>query len=207
MGMDGLRGTIFLGSCGFFKRQALLGTPSSVGSSNINQAKARHIGNKSIKSEDILALAHSVAGCRYEENTKWGLDIGDGFKHMNPILALTYAHRNIRPFWAIPIVIYEGYAFLSQFALLNSSSIFPKVSDPWFALHTLLFLVEFMSAGGGLVKWWNDQRMWLVLGVSSYPFAVIDWVFTSLGLSTIEFIVTSKVSDDVLRKRYDAGFV
>lgn len=47
--------------------------------------------------------------------------------------------------------------------------------------------------------------MWLALGCSSYPFSMVDWVLKSLGLSTIEFNVTSKVLDDELKKRYEAG--
>ncbi|KAJ9550101.1 hypothetical protein OSB04_022644 [Centaurea solstitialis] len=233
-GMDGVRGMMFMGTGGFFKRQAFLGTPSSVGPSDISKAKTHRVEKKSIKSDDIMALAHRVAECRYEENTKWGLEMGFrygtliedmytgfrlqsqgwtsvfcdperaaflgnspmslsdillqskrwfvgflemifskhnpityGFKHMNPILALIYAHFDFRPFWAIPIVI---YAFLPQLALLNSRSIFPKVRK-------------------------------LLL---SLPFAVIDWCEV-VGLSTIEFNVTSKVLDDELRKRYEAG--
>ncbi|KVH95317.1 Cellulose synthase [Cynara cardunculus var. scolymus] len=47
--------------------------------------------------------------------------------------------------------------------------------------------------------------MWLVFGCSSYPFAVADWVLKSLGMSTTEFNVASKVLIDDLRKRYQAG--
>lgn len=75
MGMDGICGTMFIGSGGFFKRQALLGSPASIGPSDIKQAKTHCLGNKSMKSDDILAVAHRVAGCQYEENTKWGLEV------------------------------------------------------------------------------------------------------------------------------------
>lgn len=276
MGMDGICGTMFIGSGGFFKRQALLGSPASVGPSDIKHAKTHRLGNISLKSDDILAVAHRVAGCQYEENTKWGSEMGFrygslvediytsfrlqcqgwssvfcdperpsflgnspmslsdillqskrwfvgflemvtskhnpityGFKHMNPIHALCYAHYNFRPFWGISVVI---YAFVPQLALVNSFSIFPKVSDSWFTLYAFLFLgayaknlFEFILAGGVFIKWWNSKRMWLILGCSSYPFSMIDWVLNSLGLSTIEFNVTSKVLDDELKKRYETG--
>ncbi|KAI3690208.1 hypothetical protein L2E82_48184 [Cichorium intybus] len=275
-GMDGFCGTMFTGTGGFFKRQAFLGSTTFVGPSDIRQAKSNRLGIKSIKSADLLREAHLVAGCQYEENTRWGSEIGFrygslvediytifrlqcegwtsvfcdperasflgnspkslsdiliqskrwflgslemiflkhnpityGFKYMNPIHALSYAHYNFRAFWGIPVLI---YAFLPQVALMNSLSIFPKVSDPWFPLYAFLFLgaytkslVEFKLAGGLFVRWWNSQRLWLLWGCSSYPFSMIDWVLKSLGLSTIEFNVTSKVLDDEVSKRYKAG--
>ncbi|KAI3787558.1 hypothetical protein L1987_42117 [Smallanthus sonchifolius] len=275
-GMDGLLRVMFLGSGGFLKRQALLGCPKLVDPSVMPKEKTHHPRKESIVCDDVLQLAHHVAGSRFEENTAWGLEMGFrygslvedvntsfrlqcqgwtsmfcdperasflgnspkslndilnqskrwcigllemamskhnpityGLTFMNPLHALCYTYYNFWAFWAfwaIPIVI---YAFLPQLALLNSSSIFPKVSNPWFLLYIFLFfgaytknLLEFMFAGGVFIKWWNNQRMWLVLGCSSYPFAIAEWVLKSLGLSTREFIVTSKVIDDDLSKRY-----
>ncbi|KAI3693698.1 hypothetical protein L1987_76648 [Smallanthus sonchifolius] len=270
------------GSGGFLKRQALLGCPKLVDPFGTPKEKTHHPRKESIVCDDVLQLAHHVAGSRFEENTAWGLEMGFiygslvedvntsfrlqcqgwtsvfcdperasflgnspkslndilnqskrwcvgllemamskhnpityGLTFINPLHALCYTYYNFWAFWAIPIVI---YAFLPQLALLNSSSIFPKsnnenstveVSNPWFPLYIFLFfgayvknLVEFMLAGGVFIKWWNNQRMWLVLGCSSYPFAIAEWVLKSLGLSTHEFIVTSKVIDDDLSKRY-----
>ncbi|KAL4570640.1 hypothetical protein LXL04_026299 [Taraxacum kok-saghyz] len=264
-GMDGLGGTFFMGSCGFFRRQALIESPKD----------PQHIWNEPIQSKDI-SLAHHVASCRYEDNTIWGREIGFrygtlvediytsfrlqclgwksvtcdptraaflgnmpialsdilsqnnrwymgmlqtalskfsplifGMKFLNPFHALCYAHFHFRAFWSIPIII---YALVPQLTLVNASSIFPKVSDPWFSLYAFLFLggygkdfLDYMLAGSTFKRWWNRQRMWLILGCSSYPFSIIDWFLTSLGMSTFEFNVTSKVSNTELSKRYEQG--
>ncbi|KAL4297147.1 hypothetical protein GQ457_12G000610 [Hibiscus cannabinus] len=68
MGMDGIKGPNYLGSGCFFRRQALLGDRST--------EIPDHVVNRSIKSQEILSLAHHVAGCNYEDQTDWGLKRG-----------------------------------------------------------------------------------------------------------------------------------
>lgn len=87
-----------------------------------------------------------------------------------------------------------------------------QVSDPWFSLYAFLFLgshgkdfLAYALAGSTFKKWWNSRRMWLILGCSSYPFSILDWFLTSIGMSICEFNVTSKVSDAELSKRYEKG--
>ncbi|PWA83039.1 cellulose synthase, nucleotide-diphospho-sugar transferase [Artemisia annua] len=266
IGMDGLGGTIFMGSGGIFKRQVLLE----------NHSTPHKLWNETKESEDVSALTHRVASCVYEENTKWGSEIGFrygtlvediytgfrlhcsgwksvtcnptraaflggmpiafndflcqssrwylgllqtglskfspvtfGMKFLNPLHGMCYVQFHFRVFWCIPIII---YAFLPQLALINSFPIFPKVSDPWFCLYAFLFLgsygkdlYEFVMAGSVFQKWWNRQRMVLILGSSCFPLSIFNWLLASLRLSTFEFNVTSKVLDTELSKRYEKG--
>ncbi|KAI3727753.1 hypothetical protein L6452_16373 [Arctium lappa] len=267
LGMDSWGGMLFMGTGGFFRRQALLEDAS----------EPQRLWNEPIdESGDVLQLAHRVASCTYEENTKWGQEIGFrygslvedifsgfrlhcsgwksvtcnptraaflgntprslhdflaqinrwymgmlqiglskfspmtfGMKFMNPLHALCYSHYLFRPFLSIPVFV---YAFLPQVALVNSSPIFPKVSDPWFYLYVFLFVgaygkefIDYVMAGLGFKKWWNHQRMWLIIGCSSYPSSLFDWSLTSLGMSTSDFNVTNKASNDELSKRYEQG--
>ncbi|XP_023746132.1 cellulose synthase-like protein G2 [Lactuca sativa] len=266
VGMDGLGGTFFMGTGGFFRRKVLIENPK----------ESQKIWNEPIQSKDVSTLAHHVASCTYEDNTKWGQEIGFrygtlvediytsfrlqclgwksvtcnptraaflgnmpialndilaqnnrwymgmlqtglskfspmtyGIKFMNPLQALCYAHYHFRAFWSIPVII---YALVPQFTLVNASSIFPKVSDPWFPLYVFLFIgayakdfLDYVMNGSTFKRWWNRQRIWLILGCSSYPFSIVDWLLTSLGMSTFEFNVTSKVSDSEISKRYEEG--
>lgn len=67
-------------------------------------------------------------------------------------------------------------------------------------------LVEFVSAKGNKgtpQKWWNDQRMWLVRGLTSDLFGTLEYIGNHLGIAAREFNVTNKVNDEELRKRYD----
>lgn len=62
-------------------------------------------------------------------------------------------------------------------------------------------LIEFSSVR----KWWNDQRMWLVRGLSSDLFGTLEYISNQLGVGGRSFNVTNKVDDEEMRKRYNQG--
>ncbi|XP_071692421.1 cellulose synthase-like protein G3 [Rutidosis leptorrhynchoides] len=271
-GMDGLLGGQFMGTGGFLIRRVISdGTPHVISGDD-----TRGNDSKLIKSEDALISVYEVASCTFEDDTKWGSEIGfrygslaedtytsyrlhcEGWKSiicnpkraaflggapstlndaltqikrwymgfleisfskycpliygtrsMNPLQALCYSHYTFRSFWSIPVLI---YAFLPQISLLNSFPIFTKVSDDRFSLYAFLFLgaylkdfLDFLFGGGSVQRWWNQQRMWLMWGLSSHPFALFEWSLKSLNLSTFGFNVTSKVVDEEQNIRYDQG--
>ncbi|XP_038726100.1 cellulose synthase-like protein G3 [Tripterygium wilfordii] len=281
IGMDGLRGPNFVGSGGFFFRRALFGGPSTFVSPEIPKLCPTHIVDKPIQSQEILALAHHVAGSNYENNTNWGSKMGfrygslvedyhtgyklhcEGWKSIlcNPDRAafygdapislidslnqnkrwaigllevafskyspITYGARSMGPltgplmglaysqygFWSIWSIPITTYAFLPQLALLNGVSILPKVSEPyWFFLYVFLCvggyvqdLLDFILEGSTVHRWWSDQRIWIIRGLSSYLFGLIEFLSRHIVSSTLSFNVTSKVVDDEQSKRYDQG--
>ncbi|GMI96249.1 cellulose synthase like G3, ARABIDOPSIS THALIANA CELLULOSE SYNTHASE-LIKE G3 [Hibiscus trionum] len=69
MGLDGLKGPNYLGSGCFFRRQALFGPVPP-------ELDPDRVVNRPIKSQEILSLAHNVAGCNYEDRTNWGSKSG-----------------------------------------------------------------------------------------------------------------------------------
>lgn len=130
-----------------------------------------------------------------------------GTRAMGFLMGLAYSHYAYWLYWSIPITI---YAFLPQLALLNGISIFPKVSDPRFFLYALLFigayvrdLISFIQDGGTAQRWWNDQRMWMIRGVSCFLFGLVEFFVQRLGICSLGFTLTSKVVDDQQSKRYD----
>uniref|UniRef100_A0A2P2KHT3 Cellulose synthase-like protein G3 n=2 Tax=Rhizophora mucronata TaxID=61149 RepID=A0A2P2KHT3_RHIMU len=132
-----------------------------------------------------------------------------GIKNMGPLMGLGYAQYSFWPIWSIPITT---YAFLPQLALLNKVCIFPKVLEPWFLLYVFLFLgangqdfLDFFVTGGTFGRWWNDQRIWHIRGLTCYIFGLIEFLLKSLGISTPGFNVTNKVVDDEQSKRYEQG--
>ncbi|XP_059643464.1 cellulose synthase-like protein G3 isoform X2 [Cornus florida] len=277
-GMDGLAGPDYAGTGCFFSRRAFFGGPisTSLVTPEIPELFPDHIVNKPIHAHEILALAHHVADCSYENHTNWGYKMGfrygslvedfftgyllmcEGWKAvfcqperaafwgdapislndalnqnkrwnvgllevafskyspmifgahaMGPLMSLCYTHYVLSPIWCIPITI---YAFLPQLALLNGLVIFPKVSEQWFFLYLFLFLgaygqdyLEFILAQSSTLRWWSDQRMWMIRGLSSFLFGTIEYLTKTLGIVTHGFNVTSKVVDDQQSKRYDEG--
>ncbi|KAK1564498.1 hypothetical protein Q3G72_004679 [Acer saccharum] len=212
IGFDGLRGPNCVGTGAFYCRRAFFGDPSTLIAPEIVELSPDHIVEEPIKSPSILSLAHRVAGCNYENQTKWGSKIGFRYGSLVEDYFTGYKLHcySQSAFWqsfSIPITL---YGFLPQLALLNGVTIFPKVSEPLFFLYTFLFLgaygqefLEFVLEGETFGKWWNDQRMWMIKGLSSYLFGFTEYLLNSLGISALGFNVTSKVVDDELSKRYD----
>ncbi|XVF10377.1 hypothetical protein REPUB_Repub07fG0177600 [Reevesia pubescens] len=79
MGFDGLNVPFYFGTGCFFTRRALFGGPSTLVSPEIPELSPVHVVNNPIKSQEVLTLAHHVAGCNYENQTKWGSK--NGFKY------------------------------------------------------------------------------------------------------------------------------
>ncbi|KAK6137274.1 hypothetical protein DH2020_028989 [Rehmannia glutinosa] len=132
-----------------------------------------------------------------------------GIRAMGILMGQAYAHYAFWAIWSFPITI---YAFLPSLALLQGLPIFPKVHEPTFLLYTFLFIgayvqdcLDFILTQGTFLRWWSDQRMWLMRSLSSFVFGSIEYAIKCLGVPTHGFNVTSKVMDDELSKRYDQG--
>ncbi|CAA0820425.1 Cellulose synthase-like protein G2 [Striga hermonthica] len=95
---------------------------------------------------------------------------------------------------------------------LSSEAAEIKTNEPTFFLYAFLFIgayaqdcFDFVNADGTLLKWWSDQRKWLLRGLSSFLFGLIEYVASRLGMAANVFNVTSKVMDDELCERYNRG--
>ncbi|CAH9087415.1 unnamed protein product [Cuscuta epithymum] len=103
------------------------------------------------------------------------------------------------------------YSIVPSLHLLKGSPLFPQVSSKWILAFAYLIVMEhayscseFLWAGGTLLGWWNDQRMWLYKRSSSYLFALLDTVLKLVGYSSNHtFVISSKVSDEDVSLRYE----
>nr|XP_027061309.1 cellulose synthase-like protein E6 isoform X1 [Coffea arabica]XP_027063967.1 cellulose synthase-like protein E6 isoform X1 [Coffea arabica] len=102
------------------------------------------------------------------------------------------------------------YAVAPSLCLLHGIRIFPEVSSLWFLPFAYVFvakyaygLAEALSCGDTLKSWWNSQRIWLFRRTTAYFLAFIDTVIRQLGLSQTTFVLTPKVVDDDVMKRYE----
>lgn len=77
IGMDGLFGPGYLGTGCFFVRRAFYGGPSSLELPELPELNPNNVVERPIRSREVLDLAHLVAGCDYENNTKWGSKVCD----------------------------------------------------------------------------------------------------------------------------------
>lgn len=112
--------------------------------------------------------------------------------------------------WAVNSLATLYYSIIPSLYLLKGVPLFPQVSSPWLIPFTYVIfakyaasLVEFLLAGGTILGWWNEQRIWLYKRTSSYLFALIDTVLKTLGLSNSAFVITAKVTDQEISQRYE----
>ncbi|WMV44072.1 hypothetical protein MTR67_037457 [Solanum verrucosum] len=174
-----------------------------------NPKRPAFLGDKPISLYDVVS-----------QNKRWNVGLLEvalskyspltfGVQSMGLVMAHCYSHYPFSPIWSIPLTL---YAFIPQLTLLNGVTIFPKVSDPWFFLYIFMFLgaygqdcLVFMSNEGTFKRWWSDQRMWMIRGLTSHLFGTIEYLTKHLGISTQGFNVTSKVVDNDQGKRYHQG--
>ncbi|OVA04852.1 Cellulose synthase [Macleaya cordata] len=119
---------------------------------------------------------------------------------------MCYSFYTLWALWCLPMLI---YAIVTPLAMVNGISLFPKGSDPWFRVFTFLGIAshifslgELMWARGTFKMWWNETRMWMLKGSSSYLFSVMVTILKALGISESGFEITSKVIDEEALKRY-----
>lgn len=74
-GMDGLMGPNYIGTGSFFQRRAFFGDPLSILLPEIPELSPDYQVCKPIHDKEVLALADHVAGCKYEDQTRWGYEV------------------------------------------------------------------------------------------------------------------------------------
>ncbi|CAL0307351.1 unnamed protein product [Lupinus luteus] len=122
-------------------------------------------------------------------------------------LRMGYLHFNSWATTSLPILC---YSIIPSLYLLKAIPLFPKICSLWFIPfayvilgESIYSLVEFMIFGGTIQGWWNDLRMWLYKGTSSYLFAFIDNILKIFGLSDSPFTITTKIMDEDVCQRYE----
>ncbi|XP_047177618.1 cellulose synthase-like protein G2 [Vigna umbellata] len=291
-GMDGLRGPGLSGSGNYLSRSALLfGSPNQ--KNDYLQEAQKYFGNstgfieslkiirgqkttkKSSSREETLKEALAVCSCSYENNTKWGSEVGFsyvillestvtgyilhtrgwrsvylypktpcflgcaptdikegmiqlvkwlsellllgfskhspftyGFSSMSIIHSFTYCLITMSSLYAFFFIL---YGIVPQLCLLKGIPVFPKVTDPWFAVFAFVYvstqvqhLVEVLSGEGSIEMWWDEQRIWILKSVTSI-FAVLEATKKRLGLNKMKFNLSNKAIDEEKMKKYEEG--
>eukprot|EP01018_Ginkgo_biloba_P019785 Gb_03769 [translate_table: standard] len=113
---------------------------------------------------------------------------------------MMYAYFCLWPVWSVPTLC---YAVLPAYSLLSGKSFLPKISEPAFGIAAALFvsvygfrLLEYVHNDCSIREWWNNQRMWLIVSVSSWLYALFDVLLKLIGLCETVFVVTPKGSDE-----------
>ncbi|TYG95499.1 hypothetical protein ES288_A11G272800v1 [Gossypium darwinii] len=134
-----------------------------------------------------------------------------GYKKIPLKLRLAYCAYNL---WAANCLATLYYVVVPCLCLLKGIKLFPKISSPWvlpFAYvafsHHAYSLGELLWCGGTFLGWCNDQRMWLFKRTTSYLIASLETILKLLGYSQLAFVITTKVADEDVSKRYDQEMI
>ncbi|KAG4176272.1 hypothetical protein ERO13_A11G234900v2 [Gossypium hirsutum] len=228
-------GPSYMGSGCFHRRETLCGKKYEknykVDWKKINDKKVNE--SASVLEETCKVLA----SCTFEHNTPWGKEMGlkygtpvedvvtgmsiqcNGWKsiYLNPErkiplkLQLIYSTYKL---WAANCLATWYIVVVPCRCLLKGISLFPKISSPWVLpfvyvtfVHRAHSLAEFLWCGGTFRGWCNDQRIWLIKRTTSYLFAFFETILKLLGYSQLNFVVTAKVADEDVSKRYDQELI
>ncbi|CAK9175021.1 unnamed protein product [Ilex paraguariensis] len=291
-GMDGLGGTVCAGTGYYMKKKTLYCSPNHedeflcesqkyFGSSNkfidsIKVSNEQDIRGSGIISDEVLEEARTLATCTFEENTKWGKEIGYsyqcllestftgyllhckgwrsvylypkrpcflgcttidmkdaavqlmkwsselilvGFSRFSPLTygisrmpilkSLCYAYFTYSHLFSVACLL---YGTIPQLCFLIGIPMYPKVSNPWFAVFGTVYvsslfqhLYEVLSSGGSIRTWWNEQRMWMIRTVTACLFGCLDALLKRIGIGKSRFRLTNKAIDQGKLEKYEKG--
>ncbi|KAJ4801513.1 Cellulose synthase-like protein [Rhynchospora pubera] len=115
-------------------------------------------------------------------------------------------------FWSVFSFPLLCYGIFPQLCFLNGISLFPEVTSPWFGAFVVVFLSsciqhlrEVFRSGRNLTTWCNEQRFWMMIGLTGQLFAIIDVFLKLVGISAVNFDLTNKTADKTQIKRYENG--
>ncbi|RDX80952.1 Cellulose synthase-like protein G1, partial [Mucuna pruriens] len=102
-------------------------------------------------------------------------------------------------------IVFILYGIVPQLCFLKGIPVFPKVTDPWFAVFAFVYhLIEVLSGNGSVTIWWDEQRIWILMSVTNI-FAIIDGIKKWLGLNKVKFNLSNKAIDKEKLKKYEQG--
>ncbi|XP_030923024.1 cellulose synthase-like protein G3 [Quercus lobata] len=230
-GMDGLRGPLLSGTGFYLKRKALYGKPNqenmflsepekNFGTSSkfiysLKGNNEQFVAKKDDSRDAILEESRILANCAFEANTEWGKEVGlskfspltYGVSRMSVLQSMCYGYFTFSSFLSVALLL---YGTVPQVCLLNGIPLYPKVSDPWFAVFVAIYtsslfqhLYEVLSSDGSIMTWWNEQRIWIIRLISGSLFAVLDAIMKCLYKKKVNLSLTNKAVDKEKFEKYE----
>ncbi|XP_031275504.1 cellulose synthase-like protein G3 [Pistacia vera] len=175
----------------------------------LNPSRPQFLGTSTTNLNDLLT-----------QGTRWGAGLAQvliskfspliyGPPRMSLLASMGYAELASFSIYFFPLWC---FATIPQLCLLNGISLFPEVSDSKFYIFLFIFLsslskhlYEVLKTGGSIRIWRNEQRIWMIKGVTCYFYGTLNAIMSKLGLSEASFVPTNKADDDEQAKRYLMG--
>lgn len=84
-----------------------------------------------------------------------------------------------------------------------------QVTSPWFGAFAFVFfsvciqhMREVFLSGHNFITWCNEQRFWMIIGLTGQLFAVVNVFLKLVGIGAVNFDLTDKTTNEVQIKRY-----
>ncbi|KAH7520772.1 cellulose synthase A catalytic subunit 2 [UDP-forming] [Ziziphus jujuba] len=162
--------------------------PAFKGSAPINLSDRLHqVLRWALGSVEIFLSRHCPIWYGYGGGLKW-------------LERFSYINSVVYPFTSIPLLV---YCTLPAICLLTGQFIVPEISNYASLVFMGLFIsiaatgiLEMQWGGVGIDDWWRNEQFWVIGGVSSHLFALVQGLLKVLGGVNTNFTVTSKAADD-----------
>ncbi|KAK2641601.1 hypothetical protein Ddye_023364 [Dipteronia dyeriana] len=132
-----------------------------------------------------------------------------GFSRMSILQSMCYAYFTFLPLFSVAMTL---YGTVPQLCLLTGTPLYPKVSNSWFAVFSIVFLsslcnhlYDVLSTGETLRTLWNEQRFWMIQSVSGNLFGCIDMLMKRIGAKKASFRISNKAMDKEKLEKYEKG--
>ncbi|KAG6717213.1 hypothetical protein I3842_04G086900 [Carya illinoinensis] len=119
---------------------------------------------------------------------------------LNWLERFSYINSVVYPLTSVPLIV---YCTLPAICLLTGKFIVPEISNYASLVFMALFvsiaatgILEMQWGGVGIDDWWRNEQFWVIGGVSSHLFALIQGLLKVLAGVSTNFTVTSKAADD-----------
>ncbi|XP_074278914.1 cellulose synthase-like protein G2 [Silene latifolia] len=134
---------------------------------------------------------------------------GPFVNNLSLLQSMCYAYFAIQPlccfhFWCLAII--------PQSCLLLGFPLYPKATSPWFMVFAFAFLsrlsknlADVLITKSTTKTWWNEERFWMMRGVTSSLYGSIDSTLKKVGLRESSFTTTNKVDDKERIELYNKG--
>ncbi|KAF8388199.1 hypothetical protein HHK36_026865 [Tetracentron sinense] len=132
-----------------------------------------------------------------------------GMSRMSILQSMCYGYFTFLPLFSIAFLI---YATIPQLCLLKCIPLYPKVSNPWFAVFAMVYisslcqhLYEVLSSSGSVRTFWNEQRIWMIKSVTASLFGCLDVFMKWVGIQKANYRLTNKAVDKEKLEKYEKG--
>ncbi|GFQ02663.1 cellulose synthase a catalytic subunit 2 [UDP-forming] [Phtheirospermum japonicum] len=162
--------------------------PAFKGSAPINLSDRLHqVLRWALGSVEIFLSKHCPIWYGYGGGLKW-------------LERFSYINSVVYPWTSIPLIV---YCTLPAICLLTGKFIVPEISNYASIIFMALFvsiavtgILEMQWGGVGIDDWWRNEQFWVIGGVSSHLFALVQGLLKVLAGVSTNFTVTSKGGDD-----------